>query len=1027
MFKHFLTACMGVLMCGATMQAIKPVEVEVPEGMTKGFIGTPLLSSNGFKAESGEWMIGLGQGGFTNLDNITNDDPMDYASSANLAELTLGFNEYVKIIPDDTFEGTRQKIKSGDRIGFVISFEGSSVDVLKLDLAQMFCLNFFKAETGYKLTDAVTTTHANHDNLDVLGLGLISAQLGDKSQQVSLDVPYGKDGEEYEFDGFSLSVGGVDVNVLEQMRIRYCYLDNFVEVPLIKRYFHNVTAKSAGMTSGAKYLIDNNLENGASTAVLNIGGNYYTIMNDKPFPGGIEFGFHITEGTVLDLDLGKAMRIYAMTYPLDANGDYDTTKEPIVASEMSVNFNVVGLNAVGGGKTVVCTVADPGVPFFGVKLDVIKGVSLELGATVYHYAYVKLPKMPEIDLPFYAPFHIIPSSNFDTSKANSSESVSDGLNQLRDGYYTNTYHNTFLMDNDAEQPLTNDNSYWIDHTYPTFSKFATMTNRTRNLSMTLGRRTIYDDGTEGDFEAVAYVVLHTATTGTSAYTGTPKAELNWYEGNTLRNDIVDLEYKNETDGIFDLSKITLALQSVSRDFGFNAENDKSAIAFEYALYLPNKDNDLTLDKLNDLDNAIQISTDYLVIPAINPYYEMAGAFSKDEVESASQQPADEMVMNGYGNYVIIDIPEFLDEKVEVESVDLLEYEAYEGTTSTSAGRYYDFSRINVNTKHHYNLDPKKDAADAEFIAHIDAPGISKVVAKIDNDVRDYVEVNTGDDSNHWYNKRMENNKCVKYFVVANLKYKEAFLNKITAMHPGMADMQNNDLHYAFVATSTPQHVVPIVELVGDIESEKGFGKVNEDTEEVENPSHVHWSTWTVSGLEDLTEGHAAYAETDPIHFTQWWMTAPVAAPEAVVARAADANNWTVGTSHNEAQEDAGYVRSTEYETSSNGTTTSHTAVLGAVTPAADKDYNLDLHTRAYVPVRPSGVTAEVPASYIALQSTGNTTVNVADLGMSGVEDITLDSKAPVEYFNLQGQPVTNPANGIYLRRQGNTVTKIALH
>ncbi len=47
--------------------------------------------------------------------------------------------------------------------------------------------------------------------------------------------------------------------------------------------------------------------------------------------------------------------------------------------------------------------------------------------------------------------------------------------------------------------------------------------------------------------------------------------------------------------------------------------------------------------------------------------------------------------------------------------------------------------------------------------------------------------------------------------------------------------------------------------------------------------------------------------------------------------------------------------------------------------------------------------------------------------LSGVEDITVDdANAPVEYFNLQGVRVANPSNGIYIRRQGSSITKIAI-
>lgn len=51
----------------------------------------------------------------------------------------------------------------------------------------------------------------------------------------------------------------------------------------------------------------------------------------------------------------------------------------------------------------------------------------------------------------------------------------------------------------------------------------------------------------------------------------------------------------------------------------------------------------------------------------------------------------------------------------------------------------------------------------------------------------------------------------------------------------------------------------------------------------------------------------------------------------------------------------------------------------------------------------------------------------ASFGTStAIESIVDDQDAPVEYFNLQGMPVANPENGIYIRRQGNKVTKILI-
>ena len=48
--------------------------------------------------------------------------------------------------------------------------------------------------------------------------------------------------------------------------------------------------------------------------------------------------------------------------------------------------------------------------------------------------------------------------------------------------------------------------------------------------------------------------------------------------------------------------------------------------------------------------------------------------------------------------------------------------------------------------------------------------------------------------------------------------------------------------------------------------------------------------------------------------------------------------------------------------------------------------------------------------------------------VSGIEDVVADSdnNAPVEYYNLQGIKVENPESGVYIRVQGNTVTKVLI-
>jgi len=64
-------------------------------------------------------------------------------------------------------------------------------------------------------------------------------------------------------------------------------------------------------------------------------------------------------------------------------------------------------------------------------------------------------------------------------------------------------------------------------------------------------------------------------------------------------------------------------------------------------------------------------------------------------------------------------------------------------------------------------------------------------------------------------------------------------------------------------------------------------------------------------------------------------------------------------------------------------------------------------------------------SFNILDSARINTITVDYETTTGVEAVAADnSDAPVEYYNLQGVRVAEPANGLYIRRQGNTVTKV---
>ena len=47
------------------------------------------------------------------------------------------------------------------------------------------------------------------------------------------------------------------------------------------------------------------------------------------------------------------------------------------------------------------------------------------------------------------------------------------------------------------------------------------------------------------------------------------------------------------------------------------------------------------------------------------------------------------------------------------------------------------------------------------------------------------------------------------------------------------------------------------------------------------------------------------------------------------------------------------------------------------------------------------------------------------LPSAGVEGVVVDDvNAPVEYYNLQGLKVVRPSNGIFIKVQGNKVSKV---
>ena len=86
----------------------------------------------------------------------------------------------------------------------------------------------------------------------------------------------------------------------------------------------------------------------------------------------------------------------------------------------------------------------------------------------------------------------------------------------------------------------------------------------------------------------------------------------------------------------------------------------------------------------------------------------------------------------------------------------------------------------------------------------------------------------------------------------------------------------------------------------------------------------------------------------------------------------------------------------------------------------------------------SGVsTVLTTPNYLLVDETGfgfnvsDAKIEIFDMGLfapTAIKNVSadFDENAPVEYFNLQGVRVENPANGLYIKRQGNKVAKVIL-
>ncbi len=911
------------------------------------------FSKYGYKAYTGAFEIEIGQG-MSNLEFLTDADPDNYATAAGIGA-TVALDQLCVVSPDRTTEqgATAPYFRTGDVVGYVLSDGSNSGSVLNLDLIKMFVVYLYDGK------ELVHTFNAKGSELDILGLSLIS--YGEGQQTIKLPVPTDKDGNDIVFDGIGIGVAGVDVNAIEQVRIHYAFVDKLAEVPIIKRYFRNASAATQGMVTGANNLVNNNLNDGAVTAVLNLGGAYYDVYAGEPIPTGVEAGFYITSGTVLNLDLGKAIRIQAIVK--DENGNYKNIN-------LSTGFDVVGLQLAGGGATE-CTAMIPPVltddegntytEFYGLRLERISGVNVDLGATVVHYAYVKVPAMPEETSPYLVNMYILPGAEFEHASKS-------GLTYKKG---KETFSNRLVLVNNKQKPLLSSDKMPEAYRNGVWGSDPSGTHKYAMLS--LFKNIIYADGTESGTKYDGAISI-------------------WGEGNqwyyafqkdrqsvtTVKNVKINGPDEN---GVIDFGFNPLELDSDTENFEMIEDEDKKIAEICYWLDVHERDD----DTYKTMDNGYELDYSDVVIPQVAVEYEVAGVHTLEDLKELDSQnaPSDQVKINEFNNYIEVVVPDMIDYKTVVDKVTIYRHVNDKGDSQND--RYAVQYKDPVVLKNGYVCESLGD----NEINFVHYNGATKIVFGIEP-VADRTKP-ADDQQNH-------------FIAEVSVKLSDSYLNDLREVFND-ADL-TVDANYAWVHTEAQDQQIPEITHV-----ETDAHHLLWSEEEQEKLLRSRFSTQ----LNSAAGGHSGAGE---ILYSQWVTlnsAGNFSAPRKVSPAVGVEGEQVQHTAFNNGQN---YDPETQY--SADGT--SHNVSLYA-THEIDGKVAYDMTTRAYVPVLPSGFTAENMApSYLVTQADTEGTAGVPIV--TGIEGVSAENSAP-EYFTLQGLKVADPQPGnVYLVRKGDTVTKI---
>ena len=292
---------------------------------------------------------------------------------------------------------------AGTEAGFCIEGTNEGNGILSLGILDMTSICF------YRNGELVDTKLIEDENSNLLDLDVIQIQ-GEENV-----VSYLKATSDEPFDEIGLMIGGVNVGVLptskklSSFNIRYAFVGSSEE-HIITEDFENcdnhpeslktlgnveVIAEKTGLNAinisnffqDEESLIDANNESALEyrQIVLCLLGGFRVgaKWDGEALPKGTEIVFETSDGGVLDIALANQTKI--LFY--DKNGNEES---------VDLKLSVIGLNAIGGGKTKVSAIAP--VDFKSVVFDLwtLVDVGLDLGTIAQKFYCIRVVEPTKI-------------------------------------------------------------------------------------------------------------------------------------------------------------------------------------------------------------------------------------------------------------------------------------------------------------------------------------------------------------------------------------------------------------------------------------------------------------------------------------------------------------------------------------------------------------------------------------------------------------------------------------------------------